>query len=149
VHARGQPLARPPGTQGAGRIGGLPVPAGQGALHHQVVAPQHQHVDVGVLAHGAADGQLDGMPAGDPPGRAALAEERRDLGRTGRVPGAPRGDGGRHALIVAAQRGRNGAIPIAEFPSALVISRDGRITARVIGAVTYPDLARLIGKVAG
>jgi thiol-disulfide isomerase/thioredoxin len=40
-------------------------------------------------------------------------------------------------------------IPIAEFPSTLVISRDGRIAARAIGIVTYPDLERLIRKVAG
>jgi thiol-disulfide isomerase/thioredoxin len=39
-------------------------------------------------------------------------------------------------------------VPIAEFPSTLVISRDGRIAARVIGIVTYADLERLIRKVA-
>jgi thiol-disulfide isomerase/thioredoxin len=40
-------------------------------------------------------------------------------------------------------------VPIAEFPSTLVISRDGRIAARVIGGVTYAELERLIRKVAG
>ncbi len=40
-------------------------------------------------------------------------------------------------------------VPIAEFPSTLLISRDGRIAARVIGAVTYAELERLIRKVAG
>ena len=40
-------------------------------------------------------------------------------------------------------------IPIAEFPSTLVISRDGRIAAGVIGIVTYPDLERPIRKAAG
>jgi len=37
-------------------------------------------------------------------------------------------------------------VPIAEFPSTLVISRDGRIAARVIGGVTYAELERLIRK---
>jgi hypothetical protein len=35
-------------------------------------------------------------------------------------------------------------VPIAAFPSTLVISRSGRITGRVIGAVTYPGPKRLI-----
>ena len=37
-------------------------------------------------------------------------------------------------------------IPIADFPSTLVISRNGRIAARVIGAVTYRELKILISK---
>lgn len=37
-------------------------------------------------------------------------------------------------------------IPIADFPSTLVISRNGRIVARVIGGVTYRELKILISK---
>jgi thiol-disulfide isomerase/thioredoxin len=39
-------------------------------------------------------------------------------------------------------------IPIAEFPSTLVLSGDGHIVARVIGEATYPVLAPLIRKAA-
>jgi thiol-disulfide isomerase/thioredoxin len=39
-------------------------------------------------------------------------------------------------------------VPIAEFPSTLLIASDGRIAARVIGGVTYAELERLIRKVA-
>lgn len=39
-------------------------------------------------------------------------------------------------------------IPIAAFPSTLVISRDGRIAGRIIGATTYHELISMITKTA-
>jgi thiol-disulfide isomerase/thioredoxin len=38
-------------------------------------------------------------------------------------------------------------VPIADFPSTLVISRDGHIAARIIGIASYATLARLIRNV--
>jgi thiol-disulfide isomerase/thioredoxin len=40
-------------------------------------------------------------------------------------------------------------IPVADFPSTLVISRDGRIVARIIGAVTYRGLSNSIKTASG
>jgi thiol-disulfide isomerase/thioredoxin len=40
------------------------------------------------------------------------------------------------------------AIPIAAFPSTLIISPDGRVAARIIGAVTYQGLTRVIKEAA-
>jgi peroxiredoxin len=44
--------------------------------------------------------------------------------------------------LIAAEFNR--LIPVAALPSTLVISPDGRIAGRVIGAVSVPDLRRLI-----
>ncbi len=42
-----------------------------------------------------------------------------------------------------------GTVPPAGIPTTLVIGRDGRITARVIGEVSYPGLRGLISQAAG
>lgn len=39
-----------------------------------------------------------------------------------------------------------GTIPIAAFPSTLVVARDGRLAGRIIGAVTYQGLKNMIRK---
>jgi hypothetical protein len=38
----------------------------------------------------------------------------------------------------------NQIVPVADFPSTLVISSSGRITGRIIGKVSSPDLANLV-----
>lgn len=40
-----------------------------------------------------------------------------------------------------------GRVPVAAIPSTIVIDRQGRIAARVIGATTYPGLKALLGRV--
>ncbi len=37
-----------------------------------------------------------------------------------------------------------GTIPIADFPSTLVLARDGRIAGRIIGAVMYQGLKSVV-----
>jgi hypothetical protein len=72
MHAGWQLLAGPPGPEGAGRVGGVPLPARQDLLHGELIGPQHQDVDVTVLSDRPPGGQLDRVAARDPPpGRAA------------------------------------------------------------------------------
>ncbi len=41
------------------------------------------------------------------------------------------------------------SVPVEAIPSTVVIDREGRIAARVIGATTYPGLKALLGRVTG
>lgn len=90
MHTDGQALAGTPRTQHARRISGPPLPTGQEILDGQVIAPQQEHVDIGVLAYRASHGEFDGVPAGDPPRRGASGEQRDNLAEGRWFPDAPR-----------------------------------------------------------
>jgi hypothetical protein len=108
MHAHWQLFPWLPGLQRARRVGRVPLPARQCALHGELVWPQQKDVDVSVLADRSSDCQFDRVPARDPPLGLTPFEDLRYLGRVRWFPRAPWRIRPRHAFDYAERACREG-----------------------------------------